>query len=395
VCCSGGIVEQIQISAGLKRVEIKPFTSEMATSVNAFNRRMSQGGWPDWQFPENGLPRFPWMSGRSLYQELFLTLDKGEVRGGYALTHNQFVVGGQTFSLACGPQFNLSEGVLNPSYGLVGLLQLQDALRRQPLLYGLGLGGMDKPLAQLLSAARWTLYPVPLYFKVLNAPAFLGNVAHLRTHWGKRFAAELLRHSRLGALGLRAAQLRLTRTDSTVRGEIAGEFRPWANAIWERCRSQYSLIGLRDETSLDLYYPAESRFQRLQVFRGSQAIGWAVVLDTRMNQHKHFGDLRVGTIVDCLALPQDAEPVAQCATRWLTSAGVDLIVTNQTSSAWGKALHRAGFLRGPSNFIMSLSPQLLGRLQPFETTREQIHINRGDPAELPYSEGIPKLEAAS
>jgi hypothetical protein len=189
---------------------------------------------------------------------------------------------------------------------------------------------------------------------------------------------------------VRIAQLRLSRRNSAARAEVVPEFGNWATSLWERCYHQYSLIGLRDEYSLNLYYPAESRFERLQVFEGSQPIGWAVTLETQMSNHKHFGSLRVGMVVDCLSLPQDADAVVQCATRILTARGVDLIVSNQASAMWGQAFISAGYLRGPSNFILALSPGLLERLQPLEATRGKIHINRGDPAELPYGEGLRK-----
>jgi hypothetical protein len=366
----------------------------MEAAVNAFNARLAQGGQRDWRLPETHVPRFPRMQGRHLFQEMYLTLDHGEIRGGYALTHNQFAVRGQMMALACGPQFNLSEGVVNRSFGMVGLLQLQDALRRQPLLYGLGLGGMQEPLARLLAAMRWTLFPVPFYFRVLNAAAFLDNIAYLKTRSQARFAVDLLRRSRLGPIGVRMAQLRLPRRNSALRADVVPEFGSWANSIWERCSGQYSLIGLRDEDSLNLYYPAESRFLRLRVFKGSQLIGWAVTLDMQMSNHKHFGNLRVGMVLDCLSLPRDAEAVVQSATRHLTAGGVDLIVSNQTSATWGRAFINAGYLRGPSNFILALSPALLERLQPLQATRDRIHINRGDPAELPYSDSLRKREAA-
>jgi hypothetical protein len=57
---------------------------------------------------------------------------------------------------------------------------------------------------------------------------------------------------------------------------------------------------------------------------------------------------------------------------------VDIIVSNQASKAWSKALARNGYLNGPSNFILALSPELSQELQPLEQYEPHIHINRGD-----------------
>ena len=97
-----------------------------------------------------------------------------------------------------------------------------------------------------------------------------------------------------------------------------------------------------------------------------------------MSGHKHFGGMRVGSIVDCLAEPEDAGVAVQHSSWFLEQRGVDLIVSNQTSAAWGKAFLTAGYLRGPTNFILGLSPMLAAKLEPLETSRENIHMNRGD-----------------
>ena len=104
--------------------------------------------------------------------------------------------------------------------------------------------------------------------------------------------------------------------------------------------------------------------------------GWAVVLDTQMKNHKQFGDMRVGTIVDCLAPPDDAATVVRAATRTLEKRGVDLIVSNQLHAAWCAGLAGAGFRRGPSNFLFALAPALAALLEDAEDG--DIHINRGD-----------------
>ena len=102
------------------------------------------------------------------------------------------------------------------------------------------------------------------------------------------------------------------------------------------------------------------------------------MLDTQMSGHKQFGSMRVGSIVDCLASPADAAAVIRAATRFLETRGVDIIISNQSSSAWCKALAANGYLTGPSNFILALSPKLAESLTPLPEHKPAIHMNRGD-----------------
>ena len=77
-----------------------------------------------------------------------------------------------------------------------------------------------------------------------------------------------------------------------------------------------------------------------------------------MRDHKQFGDMRVGTIVDCLGPPDCAPGIVRAAARVLEQRGVDLIVSNQLHAAWSRALLESGFRTGPSNYLLALSPAL-------------------------------------
>jgi hypothetical protein len=156
-------------------------------------------------------------------------------------------------------------------------------------------------------------------------------------------------------------------------------FEAWADALWERTNYRYPMIAARDARALNTLYPAaDGRFIRLRVTRDGTIAGWALLLNTQMSSHKQFGDLRVGTVADCLALPEDAGAVVAAAAEWLEARGVDLIVSNQCNARWCAALERCGFLHGPSNYVFAASKQLADALEPFDANRHEIHINRGD-----------------
>jgi hypothetical protein len=136
---------------------------------------------------------------------------------------------------------------------------------------------------------------------------------------------------------------------------------------------------VRDLATLDLLYPQQNpRFIRLRVKHDGQTVGWAVMLDTAMRDDKYFGNLRMGSIVDCLARPEEAFYVMAAARRELERRGVDLIVSNQAHAQWVRALEDAGFLHGPSNYFFAPSKQLSAKLAGGKCGPDELFLNRGD-----------------
>lgn len=375
-------------------MRIQPYTKDLEPAVKSFNERLRAGGQGYWSLPESHVPKLPKLQNRNLYEELFVMVDGTEVRGGYLLTHKHFMLQGKTMSVCCGPQISLSEGLLNRRYGMIGAVQTRDALERHPIIYALGIGGMSKPFARLLAAMRCTLFAVPFYFRVVSVSKLLANLVYLRSRTGAK-ALDFLRYSGLGSIGIRAAQVRLPRP-VRVDCHVVAEFGPWADAIWEKCNGDYHFVAGRDAETLNLRYPHDARFLRLRVSRAGEDLGWAVMLDMQMSEHRYFGNMRIGIIVDCLASPKNAYQVVSSATRLLEDRGADLIVTNQLNSAWCKAFFSAGFLKGPSNFILALSPLLADNLRPVNVTKNAIHMTRGDGEDIAvWADNQAKQETAT
>ncbi len=328
-------------------MHIQSYTKELEPAVKSFNERLRAGAQAYWSLPESHVPKLPKLQNRNPYEELFVIVDGTEIRGGYLLTHRRFALQGETMSVACGPQISV-------------------------------IGGISKPLARLLAAMRWTLFAVPFYFRVVSPSKLLANITHLRHSRSRAMTLDLLRYSGLGSIGIRTAQFRLPRS-VRVEAHVVAEFGAWADPIWEECSCDYYFVAARDGGTLNLLYPpSDARFLRLRISRAGEDLGWVVMLDMQMSEHRYFGNMRIGVIVDCLAAPRNAYHVVSSATRLLESRGADLIVTNQLNSAWCKAFFCASFLKGPSNFILALSPMLADKLRPLEATKNSIHMTRGD-----------------
>jgi hypothetical protein len=97
-----------------------------------------------------------------------------------------------------------------------------------------------------------------------------------------------------------------------------------------------------------------------------------------MKGHKQFGNLQVGTLVDCLARHGDAPAVAQAAERFLEGKGVDIIISNQSHKSWRSALLDRGYFEGPTNFALAISRGITGLLDPLDRNLTRIHMTRGD-----------------
>ncbi|TET95197.1 MAG: hypothetical protein E3J26_03190 [Candidatus Zixiibacteriota bacterium] len=257
-----------------------------------------------------------------------------------------------------------------------------NALQRQPLLYALGMGGLDQPLPKFLKAMKWNIQPVPFYFNIVHPAKFLRNIAAVRTSVTRKMALDFLAVSGIGWVAVKLYQaVRSRRADPkvTLKVEPVSSFAAWADDIWDRSKHGYHLTSVRDRKTLNILYPEDNeRFIRLCFLKNQQTVGWVVALDTTMIEHKQFGSMRVGSIVDLLALPGNEAGIVEAATRFLQAAGADVLVSNQSCASWCSALEKSGFVRGPSNFVLAISPELARMLDPLERSMAEIHMNRGD-----------------
>lgn len=364
-------------------IVIQPYREEHQPAVLEFNQRLTSGGAdPNLVFYRFAQPRWlPHTDGAKLYQEYFVALDNGVVRGGYALKQQDFSFADGTIHNVAYYHHPLSEGIVNKSYAALGGMLLKDALGRSPLLYCLGMGGYDRPLPKMLVRLGWANFPVPFYFKVVHPNRFFKEMQALRKSAFRKLLLNLAAFTGTGWAGMKAIQGLRTLRIAPFTAEQVEDFSDWVDPLWERAKHQYVITAVRDQQTLRTLYPAtDTHFTRLRVRRSGQDIGWAVVGERRKDDK--YGSMRVGSIVDCWASP-DALPVVQAASASLIASGVDLIVSNQSHRLWGRALSQSGFWTAQSNFIFAASKKLSALLEPFAENQSRIHFTRGDGDGLP------------
>jgi hypothetical protein len=362
-------------------LRVEPFTHARVPALRAFNQRLAAGG-AGWRFPEDPEPDWlPRVSHSDVFQELFVVLEGEAVRGAYALKHQSVSLRGVIHQVG-NLYMPLSEGTINRAYSLVGARLFSDALRRESLLFALGLGGNDAQVTGLVRALGWQLYQVPFFFKVINGPQFLRQIRYLRTTRGRTLLLDLAAISGIGSLAATAARALLTRpprTKAPIRVQVVDRFDGWADEIWQRAAASYSFLAVRTSEVLNQLYPPERpELSRLRISIAGRVIGYAVIQDQTSAHSEFLGEMRVGTLLDVLALPEDAETVTWVASQALERRGVDLIISNQSHPAWRVGLGRAGFIEGPSKCLFAVAKQLDQEIRAVDPNAQELHLTRGD-----------------
>jgi hypothetical protein len=277
----------------------------------------------------------------------------------------------------------VTEGLISRRYNTLGLRLLREMTKRYPLLYSWGHGGLEQPMLLMLEKLGWLLHRTPFLLRVLHPATFLRRNRLLRSTPLRRLALDLAAVSGTGAIGLHALQGRERfrgRRSAAATAEPFERFEPWADEVWERCAADYTALAARDAATMNALL-APGRWppaHKLRVIRDGATLGWAAVMDTRMTDDERFGSLRVGSIVDCLAAPADAEAVVGAALRHLRARGVDIVVSNQSHPAWIAGFGAHGFLSVPGRRVFAASPELAQALAPWAETQRGVHLTNMD-----------------
>jgi hypothetical protein len=368
-------------------IVIQPYRPEHEPAVAEFNQRLRQAGKDaNTVFFKYAEPRWlPRKVDSRIYNEFFVAVDNGVVRGGYALKTQDFLLPDGSIRPIAYYHHPLSEGIVNKAHAIVGTLLLRDAMTRAPLLYCLGMGGYENPLPQMLIRLGWAHCAVPFFFRVLNPSRFLRQIQPLRQSAPRRLLMDMAAFTGTGWAGMKLFEEYRTLTAKRTRGttvNVVATFDETAASLWEQAKQTCSFTVVRDAEALrTLYPPTEAHLTRIEVKRDGTAIGWAVVGGRRKDAK--YGDMRVGSVVDCWAVPGQALAVVRGASETLQRQGFDLILTNQSHQMWCDAFRAAGYLPGPSNFIFAASKRLAELLVPFEQTRPRMHFTRADGDGLP------------
>jgi hypothetical protein len=365
-------------------IKIVPQLLEHEPAVLAFNQRMQDGGSP-WGFYSRPDDRWlPRVEGAKTWREYYLAIeDEEHVRGAYALKPQQWLVGG-ALQWVCDWQGPFSEGAINPKYATLGLRFIRDMLKRYPLLFSAGHGGLHEPMVQLLRSLGWKLHSMPFCIKVLRPHRFLRRNGYLRRSALQRLVLDFLAWSGSGSVAIpalhKAISIASGRGSDHADATVVDRFDLWTDDIWTNAQLSYACLAVRDSAMMNALIPSTGlqNAVRLRVDRGGDAIGWAVVHHAPRTSDARFGDLGVGLISDCFGAPRDAPSIIGAASRYLARQGIDLIYSNQSHPAWIGGFRRAGYVTLADRRLFACSPELARLLHSVPSWTQGLHLTNMD-----------------
>lgn len=354
-------------------MRVAPLGSGEIEAVRAFNERMAAANAPG-DFLSDRVAAAAVAGSISSIQHV--VIDGSAVRGGvlridYPGWLNQAEI------TAINYQSPISEGIIDKRYGMVAMLLVKYMQQQGPHLFVVGMGNQKNPLPRLLKASGWSVRPVPFFFRVGRPNRFLCELRLLTSDPRLAAVARAAAWTGAGWLGIKLLHLRgilARRSAARYVIEPVDEWGPWADELWRGFRPGCSFSVGRDRRTLAALYPkSDGRIRRFVIRRNAHVAGWTACFNSQMHEHSHFGNMRVGTILDCVAEPEAAPAAIALTAHTLEEEGADLVISNQTHRLFTGAFRRCGFLAAASNYLLAMSPQLSAGIEA-----TQIHVTRGD-----------------
>jgi hypothetical protein len=372
-------------------MNIRIVTDDDIPAVARFNQRLREGGRGEEQItlrPElPGEARYR-PAGFPVYRRMMIAEDGREVRAALMLYHNNIFIHGKKRD-CCWMDMPISEGIIDRRYSLAIIQLLKAASEYQPFLMSTGAGPVDKVSFRILTRLNWRNRAVPFYFYPVKVTNVLLGLSYFKKNAKLRYGALLGAYSGLGAglSGLLALSRRIAPYLSGYDYSMEKAFDAWADRIFEDCLPDYGAALRSDATALNILYPPDKPgLTRLRVRRKGakhgagqdvgRDVGWILVASKQMKDHRYFGDLKVGTLVDGFGRAANAPALVAAGIDHLAETGADIIVANFSHEAWVKACRRSGMLAGPDSYYHFVSP---GGSPLFEDTcpPRDIHMARG------------------
>ena len=353
-------------------IRIVPYTEREVAAARAFNQRMQERNAATEFFLPERAPEPPAHS-QAVSAVYYLALDEEFCRGGLVLTDYEAWLAGKSVT-AVNCIAPLSEGIVDPKHSFVAMQIVKAMQQRSPYSFSVGMGSVNNPYPRLLRAAGWTILPVPFFFRVCKPRRVLRELHILQSTPLRRALSKMAGITGLGTLTFGALQARSKPKSLTVETPV--QWGDWVDTLWHEYRDTCAFAVNRDSRNLREMYPAsEARLLRFQLTRDGRSVAWAVALHTAMKDDRYFGSLRVATILDCVSIAREMTASVAAVAGALARDGADLVISNQSHSAWQAAFRRAGFLSGPSNFLIGFSKAIANEISD---RGRAIHITRGD-----------------
>jgi hypothetical protein len=319
-----------------------------AAAVRAFNERVMRSG-----------VKIPFLLSESvsgtaaLDTRPWLLMDGRDVRGGVLVTRHRAVVAGVEREVV-NLQSPITEAVADKRYGSLSIWLFRELERRFTYVYAVGMGGTDRPMPRLLRAMKWQVGLSAFRFMPLAPGRVAARIDALRARiprplrpvvYAAGSCAGPLVRSSLRVLGGRS--LAEVQPGKDASASVAYSWGGFSKGI------RFGIV--RDAAAAsELYVASDGE----RVFRAIECPACVAVVRTRALPHTSpFRDLTVATVLELMA--PDATRLMQLSRRLLgqlSRGSADIAIINTTHADTVAALDSTGWLQGPSNYVVALSP---------------------------------------
>lgn len=355
-------------------MEISNYKDSYKSLIADFNNRLEEGG------AIEGVHRFPlgpddldFSDPDALVnQEIFVILVDGLVRGAIILKHQEYQINGSVVDFI-DIQHPLTEAVINKKYSRLSLYLL-GKFSKFDYVHGLGMGGLDGPLPQIMKLLKYELIELPFLFYALNIGALVKVVLKRK---GIRSGLILSLISKplsvLSVLpqvigkGILAAKTR------NLSIEPLDVFTEQDDVLWDDIKDDYSLIAVKNSRNLNVVYANKKfKFKKYRVFEGDKYIGWFSVLITKFEDDKYFLDSKVCTILDVVSHQKHWVDMIRMIKVLCLDNACDMIIHSNLNAPFISVLKQHMFIQGPSNFAFAM------KLKDTEIDLSKMWITRID-----------------
>jgi hypothetical protein len=279
--------------------------------------------------------------------------------------------------------------------GLVGPLLIKEVNRSLECALSLH---VERPVLRILTGLKWVHKGIlPQYLRILNARGVgrnlqLSGVKALAPHTGETVAAvpfgfleSFIRI--LGGWGLAVGQaiwvgLTIVSRPKAVPVEIREEqgFDDSYNRLWQAVSGRFGACLARDQKYLQRRFGGHpGRYRVLGCRQENRLLGYCILKTKQFSNDPRMGNLKVGTIVDCLfdpSAPAAFQALLDCVLKMCVRENVHAVLCTASHAAVRRLLRGNGFFAIPGNLNFAYHNRTNVPLQ--DIPLESWHLMRGD-----------------
>jgi len=279
--------------------------------------------------------------------------------------------------------------------GLVGPLLIKEVNRSLDCALSVF---VEPPVLRILRGLKWTYQGVvPQYLRILDAPGVsrnlqLSGLKALTIRTGETSPALPLRwiESLLRTLGgwiLAVGQalwvgLTIVARPRSLPVEVRVEqgFDDSHNQLWQAVGGRFGACIVRDQRYLQRRFGGNTdRYRVLGCRQENRLLGYCIVKTKQFSNDLRMGNMKVGTIVDCLFdpdAPAALQTLLDCVVKVWAREGVHVVLCTASHAAVRRLLRANGFLAIPGNLNFAYHNRTNVPLQ--DIPLEAWHLMRGD-----------------